>query len=81
MGQSGRKVGKSLARTAEGPDGEKVLIEETGYNAKRDEFDPEFDNDAELVLAEMEFKESDSPADREVKLRLIDIYNKRYFWC
>ena len=33
----------------------------TGYNAKRHEFDPEFDQDAELLIAELEFQEEDTP--------------------
>lgn len=33
----------------------------TGYNAKRHEFDPEFDQDAELLIAELEFREEDTP--------------------
>lgn len=47
------------------------------YNVKRHEFDPEYDNDAEMPLAELDFKESDSAQDRELKLRLLRIYNSR----
>ncbi|KAL6955477.1 hypothetical protein U1Q18_050263 [Sarracenia purpurea var. burkii] len=36
------------------------LMELSGYNPKRQEFDPEYDNDAEQLLAEMEFKEIDT---------------------
>ncbi|KAL6954766.1 hypothetical protein U1Q18_051612 [Sarracenia purpurea var. burkii] len=36
------------------------LMELSGYNPKRQEFDPEYDNDAEQLLAEMEFKETDT---------------------
>ena len=32
----------------------------TGFHIKRAEFDPEYDNEAELLVAEMEFKDDDS---------------------
>lgn len=49
----------------------------TGYNVKRDEFDPEYDIDAELPLAEMEFRDGDTDLDRKLKLRMLEIYNHR----
>ncbi|XP_057470841.1 transcriptional adapter ADA2b-like isoform X1 [Actinidia eriantha] len=57
----------------EGP----TLMELSGYNPKRHEFDPEYDNDAEQLLAEMEFKEADTEEERELKLRVLRIYSKR----
>ncbi|KAM7264973.1 hypothetical protein ACFE04_002656 [Oxalis oulophora] len=48
-----------------------------GYNPKRKEFDIEYDNDAEKLLADMEFNNSDTEDERELKLRIIGIYNKR----
>uniref|UniRef100_A0A1D1XW14 Transcriptional adapter n=2 Tax=Anthurium amnicola TaxID=1678845 RepID=A0A1D1XW14_9ARAE len=59
-----------------GEDGPSIT-ELSGYNPKRQEFDPEYDNDAELSLSEMEFKETDSETDRELKLRVLRIYNSR----
>ncbi|KAJ7946422.1 Transcriptional adapter [Quillaja saponaria] len=53
------------------------LIELSGYNPKRQEFDPEYDNDAEQLLAEMEFKDTDTEEERELKLRVLRIYLKR----
>ncbi|ONK67434.1 uncharacterized protein A4U43_C06F20210 [Asparagus officinalis] len=53
------------------------MTELSGYNAKRQEFDPEYDNDAEKSLAEMEFKDTDSEAERELKLRVLHIYLSR----
>nr|CAD1841593.1 unnamed protein product [Ananas comosus var. bracteatus] len=53
------------------------VAELSGYNPKRQEFDPEYDNDAEKSLAEMEFKENDSETDRELKLRVLRIYLSR----
>lgn len=57
---------------------EAPLVELSGYNVKRQEFDPEYDNDAELLLAEMEFKDTDLEDERELKLRVLRIYSKRY---
>ncbi|KAL5097526.1 hypothetical protein RYX36_001853 [Vicia faba] len=53
------------------------LVEISGYNPKRQEFDPEYDNDAEQLLAEMEFKDTDTEDEREIKLRVLRIYYKR----
>ncbi|XP_059438872.1 transcriptional adapter ADA2b-like [Corylus avellana] len=53
------------------------LVELSGYNHKRQEFDPEYDNDAEQLLAEMEFKDTDSEEEHELKLRVLHIYSKR----
>lgn len=44
---------------------------------KRGDFDIEFDNDAELLLAEMEFNDDDTPFEIEMKLKVLDIYNIR----
>ncbi|GER56332.1 transcriptional adapter ADA2 [Striga asiatica] len=49
----------------------------SGYNAKREEFDPEYDNDAEQLLADMEFKEGEPEVERQLKLRVLRIYSKR----
>ncbi|XP_021902079.1 transcriptional adapter ADA2b isoform X2 [Carica papaya] len=53
------------------------LLELSGYNPKRQEFDPEYDNDAEQLLAEMEFKDTDTNEERELKLRVLHIYSRR----
>ena len=44
---------------------------------KRGDFDIEFDNDAELLLAEMEFNDDDKTYEIEMKLKVLDIYNIR----
>ncbi|XP_047342363.1 transcriptional adapter ADA2-like [Impatiens glandulifera] len=53
------------------------MTEQSGYNSKRQEFEIEYDNEAEQLLADMEFKETDSDAEREIKLRVLRIYSKR----
>ncbi|KXZ47602.1 hypothetical protein GPECTOR_34g761 [Gonium pectorale] len=49
----------------------------TGFHAKRMEFDPEFDNDAECIVADMEFAETDSPQDVQLKVQMLMLYNRR----
>lgn len=51
--------------------------EVTGYNAKREEFDPEYDNEAESCIADIEFNVNDPEGIRERKLKLLEIYNHR----
>lgn len=43
----------------------------------RGDFDIEFDNDAELLLAEMEFNDDDKPSEVDMKFKVLDIYNLR----
>jgi transcriptional adapter 2-alpha len=43
----------------------------------RGDFDIEYDNDAELLLAEMEFNDDDSEYEIDMKYKLLDIYNSR----
>lgn len=54
------------------------MTELSGYNFKRQEFENEYDNDAEQLLSDMEFKKTDTDAEHELKLRVLRIYNKRY---
>lgn len=48
----------------------------SGYHFKRHDFDPEWDNDAECIIADMEFTDADTEEDRRQKLRMLEIYNK-----
>ena len=43
----------------------------------RGDFDTEYDNDAELLLAEMEFNEDDKEIELNMKYKLLEIYNAR----
>lgn len=72
---SGRSFGGNKPKSAkiEAPS----LPDSGGYNAKRQEFDPEYDNDAEQLLADMEFKETDTEEEHDLKLRVLRIYSKR----
>ncbi|XP_071691835.1 transcriptional adapter ADA2-like isoform X2 [Rutidosis leptorrhynchoides] len=70
-----RSYGEKKLRTSveEGPS----ITEMSGYNFKRQEFEVEYDNDAEQLLSDMEFKDTDTDAERELKLRVLHIYSKR----
>lgn len=70
-----RSVGEKKPRTSadDGP----PVTDLCGYNPKRGEFETEYDNDAEQLLADMEFKETDTEAERELKLRVLRIYSRR----
>lgn len=72
---SGRSFGgnKPKSTKVEAPS----LLDSSGYNPKRQEFDPEYDNDAEQLLADMEFKENDSEEERLLKVKVLRIYSKR----
>eukprot|EP00371_Babesia_bovis_P002386 XP_001611033.1 ADA2-like protein [Babesia bovis T2Bo] len=48
-----------------------------GYWPLRGDFDIEYDNDAELILADMEFRADDTPEQIELKLKVIEIYNSK----
>jgi hypothetical protein len=48
-----------------------------GFMPRRGDFDVEWDNDAENILADMEFTASDSAQDRELKIKVIQIYNSK----
>lgn len=57
-----------------------------GYMPLREDFDVEYDNEAELFLAEMEFNgspsstltlENEQPAETDLKNKIMNIYNKR----
>jgi transcriptional adapter 2-alpha len=74
--QAGRSIGEKKPKlSGEYRPSMKVL---SGYNSKRGDFDIEYDNDAEQVLAEMEFLDTDTEAEREMKLQVLRIYSKRY---
>lgn len=48
-----------------------------GYMPLRQDFEVEYENDAELMLADMEFLPDDHPSERELKLQVIRIYNQK----
>lgn len=46
-----------------------------GFLPLRGDFDVEHDNDAELILADMEFSKHEQRAERRLKLQIVHIYN------
>ena len=48
-----------------------------GFMPLREDFDYEYDNNAENLLANMDFDDDDHPSERELKLQIIRIYNKK----
>ncbi|RDX63154.1 Transcriptional adapter ADA2a, partial [Mucuna pruriens] len=74
--QAGRSIGEKKPKLS-GED-RPSMTELSGYSFKREEFDIEYDNDAEQVLADMEFKDTDTEAEQEMKLHVLHIYSKRY---
>ncbi|KAG6577935.1 Transcriptional adapter 2-alpha [Phytophthora cinnamomi] len=61
-----------------GPPGERNGPSQlAGYMPLRGDFDVEYDNEAEMILADMEFSEADHPTERELKLKVIQIYNQK----
>ena len=48
-----------------------------GYMPRRGDFDMEWDNDAEKIIADMEFSPDDSKADQDLKLEVIRIFNSK----
>ncbi|KAL3786086.1 hypothetical protein HJC23_003203 [Cyclotella cryptica] len=48
-----------------------------GYMPRRGDFDVEHDNDAENLIADMEFSTEDSKADQDLKVEVIKIFNSK----
>ena len=48
-----------------------------GFMPLREDFDIEYENDAENLLADMEFSTDDHPSERDLKLQIIRIYNAK----
>ncbi len=43
----------------------------------RDDFDVEHQNDAELLLSDMQFNDDDHERERQLKIQIVQIYNRR----
>jgi hypothetical protein len=48
-----------------------------GFYPRRGDFDVEWENDAEVAIADMEFVPGESAADQELKLKVLAIYNSK----
>ncbi|KAJ1615352.1 ADA2-like protein [Cryptosporidium canis] len=74
---SGGNTGNKTTNTGTGGGQSKPSTSVIGYMPLRGDFDVEYDNDAELLLADMEFRDSDTPQERELKLQILEIYNSK----
>ena len=54
-----------------------TVSEVVGYQPKRGDFDQEYDMDADLLLADMEFFDDDTNEDVQLKNDVIELYNAR----
>ena len=68
---------RTAGQSALPPNKQPNLAEVVGYMPRRGDFEIEYDNDAELLLAEMEFNDDDTEEEKLNKFRLIDIYNHK----
>lgn len=79
--EGGGKVGTTgtVGATAAGGNGrhQNAKVETSGYMRFRDEFDPEYDGDAEQPIANLDFLETDTPELVSAKIRMLQIYNER----
>ena len=73
LGQTGSRVVKSRSNTS----AIQACTEVVGYLPKRGDFDQEYDMDAELLLADMEFFDEDTTEDENLKHSVIELYNAR----
>ncbi len=51
-----------------------------GFHIKRQEFEPEYDNEAEMIVADMEFKDDDTEVRPQVKQYCPLLHAEQYLW-
>jgi hypothetical protein len=54
-----------------------TVISLSGYMPRRQEFEIEWDNSCEQRVMDIEFTESDTEEDFELKMQLLEMYNER----
>jgi transcriptional adapter 2-alpha len=54
-----------------------ALAHLVGYLPRRGDFDTEYEDNAEEILADMEFKVEDSSFEKTLKLKVLEIYNSK----
>jgi transcriptional adapter 2-alpha len=54
-----------------------IVTELSGYMPLRNEFEVEWDNNAEIKIKDIVFDEDDSPEQEAVKLTLLECYHSR----
>eukprot|EP01113_Clastostelium_recurvatum_P029973 TRINITY_DN3631_c0_g1_i3.p1 TRINITY_DN3631_c0_g1~~TRINITY_DN3631_c0_g1_i3.p1 ORF type:complete len:584 (+),score=187.76 TRINITY_DN3631_c0_g1_i3:68-1819(+) len=53
------------------------LVDAVGYMKNRGEFETEWENEAERFIANMVFDEDELPEDRELKLKVCEVYHQK----
>ena len=76
LAPAGGRGGRGGGNAADAP-AAKTGTDLPGYMVLREDFDFEHENDAENLLADMEFGPDDHPSERELKLQVIRIYNSK----
>lgn len=59
------------------PDKKTIYGDILGYMPLRGDFDFEYENEAEILLSEMNFTEEDTKEELTIKYSILEIYNKR----
>jgi transcriptional adapter 2-alpha len=72
--QDGRSMKRPKAAEVDPKQSTSNAIE---YNARRGDFDIEYENDAETILADLAFDEEDSKEDTDLKVRIVELYNRK----
>lgn len=59
------------------PEKKTIFGDILGYMPLRGDFDYEYENEAEILLSEMNFSDEDTPEEIKIKYSILEIYNKR----
>lgn len=53
------------------------MVDSLGYMKNRNEFETEYENDAELLIRDIVFEDDDDAQDKELKQKVLELYNKK----
>jgi hypothetical protein len=59
------------------PEKKTIFGDILGYMPLRGDFDYEYENEAEILLSEMNFGENEAEEELKIKYSILEIYNKR----
>uniref|UniRef100_A0A0G4FGK8 Transcriptional adapter 2-alpha/beta-like domain-containing protein n=1 Tax=Chromera velia CCMP2878 TaxID=1169474 RepID=A0A0G4FGK8_9ALVE len=63
------------AQSQKQPDAKPPSYSIVGYMERRCDFETEYDNDAEMIVADLEFRPEEPPEETELKLNALEIFN------
>lgn len=72
---SSRSIIKNRNRKDQNANINTTANEIIGYWPKREDFDIEYLNDAELEIAEIEFQDDNTQTEKDLKLNMLKVYN------